>query len=243
MSVRWPWYGLGLLAFLLTGLSCNRRLAGGKPELILAVASSLRLPCEHILQAFEAECGLTVGLVSASSGVLTAQIKQGAPFDIFLSANEAYPAALYAAGLSSEPATVFTYGQLYFWSKAALEPEALISGNLLPNSPEFKVAIASPELAPYGMVAKSWFQQQGIWEMASNRLIYAENVGQVNQYIFAGAVQAAFSCNSAASAPPLSTWGCWYPVPNSPRLPHYGLIIGSPKPAAQLLFNYLQDST
>ena len=96
MRSKSPWYGF--LAFLLLGLSCHGKLVQNKPDLILAVASSLRLPCEQILSAFETESGLDVGLVSASSGVLTAQIKQGAPFDVFLSANEAYPAALYAAG-------------------------------------------------------------------------------------------------------------------------------------------------
>lgn len=183
-------------------LSCQPQ----ESPLRIAVAANLYPTLKQIVAAYPHSEGIE--LIPASSGVLTAQIQQGAPYQLFLSANEKYTRHLEAAGFASSPPTPFAYGKLALWMK---EP---CSENLSPSllDPQIKsLAIAQPKLAPFGLAAEQWLQHQGWWEALQAKLVYGENIGQVNHYINIRAVDAALTAYSARWALAVSD-GCWLVV-------------------------------
>ena len=227
---------LGLAAALLLLTACTQT----RP-LRVAVAANLSVPLQELAAAYEAQTGQPVEVITASSGVLTAQIRQGAPFDLFLSADTKYPQALAAEGLTQGPPVVLVYGQLVLWTASPARPEALTAWlDSLPVAA--KVAIANPDLAPYGRAAQEWLARQGLTEAATPRLVFGENIGQVNRYIHAGAVAAAFTAVSAQAAPSLAGTGHWYALPGQLGIPHGSVLLRDAQPGSAALFAFLQGA-
>ena len=181
----------------------------------IAAAANLSDVLSAIVEGYKTDKGLPnqdIDITFASSGKLYAQITAGAPYDIFLSANQEFPAKLAVdssqAEMSHQPFT-YVQGQLALYSVtkplAALKPAALTE--LLMSDASSKITIASPELAPYGASAKSYLQSQGVYEALEQqkRLIQAENIGQAFQYAHTGSVDYGFVAQSqitAIKAPP-----------------------------------------
>ena len=193
----------------------------------VAVAANMALPMHEIKKVFESENPeISIEIISASSGKLTAQISNYAPFHIFVSADMQYPKSLYDKGICEQKPRVVTNGQLVLWSKEKFTGQdkntiiRFIEGNRVKN-----IAIAEPVLAPYGTNAKNWLQKQGIWEKVENKMVYGENVGKVNQYIFSESVEIAFTSSSAANSTQLSKKGHWIPINNWVGIPHGGMIL------------------
>lgn len=176
----------------------------------IAAAANLSDILPAIVEGYKADKGLPnqdIDITFASSGKLYAQITAGAPYDIFLSANQEFPAKLAIDSSQGEkPHQPFTYAQgqlaLYSVTKSlsALKPTALTE--LLMSDAGSKIAIASPELAPYGASAKSYLQSQGVYEALEQqkRLIKAENIGQAFQYAHTGSVDYGFVAQSQITA-------------------------------------------
>lgn len=226
---------LPLFVFIiLLSVSCGER----QEKLVVAIAANLSAPVNAIAKAYQAETGSSVDLVVASSGVLTAQIRNGAPFHIFLSADEKYPQLLAKSGLYELPPRVFTRGNLVLWIKG--------DSSQLNGFPEAgldqiqTLAIANPELAPYGMAAREWLIGVGKWEAMSDRIVFGENVGQVNQYIRSGAVDGALTAISAVHAEELSNLGTWIPFSIAGKeIPHAGLVLDTHHPEARAFWDFL----
>lgn len=176
----------------------------------IAAAANLSDVLPAIVEGYKTDKGLPnqdIDITFASSGKLYAQITAGAPYDIFLSANQEFPAKLAIdssqAEMSHQPFT-YVQGQLALYSVtkplAALKPAALTE--LLMSDAGSKITIASPELAPYGASAKSYLQSQGIYEALEQqkRLIQAENIGQAFQYAHTGSVDYGFVAQSQITA-------------------------------------------
>lgn len=176
----------------------------------IAAAANLSDVLPAIVEGYKADKGLPnqdIDITFASSGKLYAQITAGAPYDIFLSANQEFPAKLAIdssqAEMSHQPFT-YAQGQLALYSVtrslAALKPAALTE--LLMSDAGSKITIASPELAPYGASAKSYLQSQGVYEALEQqkRLIQAENIGQAFQYAHTGSVDYGFVAQSQITA-------------------------------------------
>lgn len=176
----------------------------------IAAAANLSDVLPAIVEGYKADKGLPnqdIDITFASSGKLYAQITAGAPYDIFLSANQEFPAKLAVdssqAEMSHQPFT-YAQGQLALYSVtrslAALKPAALTE--LLMSDASSKITIASPELAPYGASAKSYLQSQGVYEALEQqkRLIQAENIGQAFQYAHTGSVDYGFVAQSQITA-------------------------------------------
>lgn len=226
---------LSLFVFIiLLSVSCGER----QEKLVVAIAANLSAPVNAIADAYQAKTGVSVDLVVASSGVLTAQIRNGAPFHIFLSADEIYPQLLAESGSYELPPRVFTHGNLVLWIKgdstqASVAPEAYLDRIIT-------LAIANPELAPYGMAAREWLIGVGKWEAMSDRIVFGENVGQVNQYIRSGAVDGALTAISAVHAEELSNLGTWVPLAIAGKgIPHAGLILDIHHPEALAFWDFL----
>jgi len=161
-----------------------------EPALRIAAASDLA-PCISELNAgFVNQGGGQVSVTIGASGNFFAQIRNGAPFDVFLSADTSYPRALADAGLADPSSLyVYAYGQLVLWSA---DPNlGLAAGlRLLAEPAVRKVAIANPDVAPYGKAAKAALQHAGLWQQLQPKLIYGENIAQTMQFIESGNAQA-----------------------------------------------------
>jgi molybdate transport system substrate-binding protein len=179
-------------------------------RLRVAVAANAQYVAQVLKQEFEKETGVEVELVVNSSGKITTQVEQGAPYDVFLSADTKYPQALFAKGLTIGPPRVYGYGKLIVWTNRYLDLNQPLPA-LLAAIPG-KVAVANPETAPYGEAAMQVLAYYGLKEKVQARLVLGENVAQVNQYILSGAVELGFTAQSVVLEPAMKGEGSWKEV-------------------------------
>ena len=180
-------------------------------DLLVAVAANVQFAMEALQTAFMEESGLQIKTVVGSSGKLTAQIENGAPFDLFLSADMKYPQELYRAGLAVDTPRVYARGALVLWSLTGLDLDRDIPAIL--NDPAVeKIAVADPRLAPYGAEALQVLQFYGIFETASPKLVYGRSIAQVNQYITLQTVAVGLTAKSVVLSPELQETGAWIAI-------------------------------
>ncbi|MGB8811744.1 MAG: molybdate ABC transporter substrate-binding protein [Paracoccaceae bacterium] len=166
-------------------------------EVLVAVAANYAGAFEVVSDAFTDATGHQVVVTTGATGKLFAQISQGAPFDVMLAADEAVPARIEAEGLGVAGSR-FTYaiGGLSLWSadvgRALDDPKAALAA-----ADVMFVAIANPELAPYGVAAREAMQAMGVWEAVQPKIVMGENVGQTFAMVQTGAAQIGFVATSA----------------------------------------------
>ncbi|MEM6346675.1 MAG: molybdate ABC transporter substrate-binding protein [Bacteroidota bacterium] len=220
-------------AVLLLLVACQPATEGIK----VAVAANLLLPLEEIVASYEQKHTEKVLLIPGASGSLMTQIENGAPFDLFISANERFAKHLHQKErLASNPKNLIQ-GRLLLWRKADL-PNLALDNEL---DAGVKVAIADPELAPYGAAAKEYLIEQGLWEAIQPNLVVGKSVGQVNQYLRAAVVDYAFTAPAAQSIDSLLVDGHWQSLSVSIRLDHPFMLLKEAKPEAQLFMDYLEE--
>lgn len=185
-------------------------LAGLAPakELTVAVASDLAYSMDHLADGFRKfEPGARLKVSTGASGSLFAQIKNGAPFDVFMSADMAYPARLAQEG-AADAATLTQYatGRAALWTSApGLDPNKGLGMLLDPRIR--RIAIANPDVAPYGKAAKEALTAAGLWDAVQPRMVVGENVAQAAQFAHSGNAQAAILSVSALHSPQLRRYG------------------------------------
>ena len=220
------------LRALLTALCLVCAVAGAAPPVQVAVAAAadLRGALEEIKAGFEGgQPGVQLQLSFGASGSLTAQIQQGAPFDVFLSADTGFPEQLQKAGLAA-PGDVFPYatGSLVLWVRKAFVPEpAPELWKLLEQPGIQKIAIANPQLAPYGRAAEAALRHAGSYDRLKPRLVFAENVAQAGLFLQTGAAEAGLVSFAQADQPALRQAGSFWPVPADayPPIRQAGVIL------------------
>ncbi len=190
-------------------------------QIRVATAANLIFPLKEIKVAFEKKYAEKVEIISAASGILCTQIQQGAPFDVFLSADMVYPETLFKKNLTVQSPQVFTLGKLVVWTKKKIIINELNA--LLENANTQIIALAQPTLAPYGAEAINYLKKNNLLVAVKSKLVYGESIGKVNQYISAGAVDVGFTANSAMFAEELKSKGFWLELPQK-GIPH-GLVI------------------
>ncbi|SEQ22045.1 molybdate transport system substrate-binding protein [Amphritea atlantica] len=178
---------------LITGCALLFGLAVARAETVqVATAANFTAPMKEIAAEFEQQTGHRVVLTFASSGKFFAQIQNGAPFDLFLSADASKPQKLEEQGWSV-PGSRFTYaqGSLILWSSQA--------GFVADDSPDIlrsdsvkHLSLANPKLAPYGAAAVETLQKLGLFERLAGKLVQGENIAQAYQYVFSGNAQIGF---------------------------------------------------
>ena len=187
--MRFPRYILyGLLGFLIILTGCSSK--NSKTGITVSAAANLIPAFDEIGQAFEADTGIAVTYNFGSSGKLAQQIGQGAPVDVFAAANVDYVTQLAEKGLI-DPATVKNYarGRLVLWSRTqSLLPDAVTD---LTDSRYKRVAIANPEHAPYGIVARTVLENAGVWQALQPKLVFGNDVRQTLTYAQSGDVSVA----------------------------------------------------
>lgn len=197
---------IGLLILLLASLSACKKGVGPSSSLTVAVAANAQYAAEALKEAFESKHEIAVTLVVASSGKLTAQIQQSAPYDFFLSADLEYPRYLFAEEQAASPPQVYALGELVLWTKdqdlSLADPVAVLQESTIQ-----RIAIAQARTAPYGQAAQAWLTHQGVLGAVESKLVFGENIAQVNSYVLSGAAQLGFTARSVVVSPQLAEEG------------------------------------
>ncbi|HEY1262165.1 MAG TPA: molybdate ABC transporter substrate-binding protein [Terriglobales bacterium] len=183
-------------------------------DLSVAAASDLQFALQEIAARFQKETGHAVKLTFGSSGNFFAQIQNGAPFDLFFSADIDYPRRLAAAGLA-EPDTLYEYatGKLVLWVPKDSKLDLSRGLEVLLDPAVGKIAIANPEHAPYGRAAVAALKSEGLYDKVAGKFVLGENISQTASFVVSGAADAGIVALSLALAPSLKDRGRYAPLP------------------------------
>jgi molybdate transport system substrate-binding protein len=200
---------------VLTATSSWAQQNKNAPELVVAAAADLSTALKEIGDAYEKKTGVKVSLSFGASGALTQQIQNGAPFDLFFSADIAYPRQLITAG-DADAASLYQYavGKLVLWLPADSSLDVEHHGmNVLLDPSVKKIALANPQHAPYGRAAVAALQHAGLYDRVTDRLVLGENVSQAAQFVESGNAQAGFVALAHAVAPGMRGKGKYWEIP------------------------------
>lgn len=245
---------LGLLTLLPMGLASGLASGSARAEApTVAVASSLQFAFPELMAAFRAETGREVRVNFGSSGNFRRQISQGAPFELYLSADESNVLALHEEGRTEDEGVIYAVGRLAWLQRAgrgdlpdrddplagvreAIAIEA--SGRGRP-----RLALANPEHAPYGVAARQVLEQAGLWEASASLRVMGENVSQAAQFALSGDARGGLVAWSLALSPELADRGEHVPIPEAwhdPLVQRMVLIEGAGE-TARAFYAWLQQ--
>ncbi len=211
----------------------------------VAAASDLKFALEEVAARFERETGHRLRLVFGSSGNFYSQILQGAPFHLFLSADEDFVFRLADAGRTIDRGRLYAYGRIGILvpKGSALKADGTLAdlAAALKDGRLRRFAIASPDHAPYGMRAREALQHAGLWDAIRPKLVFGENVSQTAQFATSGAAQGGIVALSLALAPQVATLGDFALIPETwhrPLAQRMVVLAGAP-PAARAFYDHL----
>lgn len=204
MSGQRKVFPLIAFAVLCTFNCCSDKKKSEK--VTIAAAANMQYAMEVIVQQFEDNTGISCDLIIGSSGKLTAQIIEGAPYDIFVSADMKYPTEIYTAGLAQQPPKSYGYGQLVLWT--AME-DIRPSITMLKDVSIDHIAVANPQIAPYGRAAIEVLNHYGLYDNLNHKLVYGESVSQTNQFISSKSAAIGFTAMAIVLSPKLKDKGSW----------------------------------
>ena len=201
-----------LCALLLASASCGSS-DSRDDEALIAVASNFASTAARLEQMFEEQTSHRVTLSTASTGALFAQIEQGAPFDILLAADQERPRRLVETGwVEPEDRTTYAVGRLVLWSP---DPEGIGGSFSLPDVFRFsRIAIANPEVAPYGLAAREALVRSGLWEALEERVVRGESVAQTLSLVVTGNSSVGFIAQAQLGAEEVAGGSHWAVPPN-----------------------------
>lgn len=183
----------------------------------VAAASDLKFALEEVAARFEQDRGLKVRLVFGSSGTFLTQILQGAPFQMFMSADEAFVFKLADAGRTRDRGRLYAYGRIGIFvprgSPLRADPELKDLDAAIKEGRLQRFAIANPEHAPYGARAREVLTTLGLWTAIEPRLVYGENISQAAQFAMTGSAQGGIIALSLAKAPAVAALGRFELIP------------------------------
>ncbi|QWD08520.1 molybdate ABC transporter substrate-binding protein [Polynucleobacter paneuropaeus] len=212
----------------------------------VAVAANMKDAFTAINSAFIASGKPELRIVYGSSGNFASQIMNGAPFNVFISADESYPLELYRNGKTVDAGKVYAIGKLVMLTKNSsgikLNTDKTELARVIAKAN--KIAIAKPELAPYGRAAVEHLKAIGLWELAKDKLVYADNVGMATMFVSTGAADLGFTSLSLAKSPELVKDTSYLVLEETLYTPikqRMVLIKGAP-PEASDLYQFMQST-
>ena len=211
----------------------------------VAAASDLQFALEELGQQFRRDTGHRIRFVFGSSGQFATQILQGAPYDLFMSADESLVFKLEAAGKTRDKGKIYALGRIGLMvphgSPVRADGELRGVAAALQEGRIRQFAVANPHHAPYGMRAREALEHAGLWTALEPRLVMGENVSQATQFTLSGSVQAGIIALSLAQRPAVAQGGQFVLIPadwHQPLRQRMVLLKGAP-PAARQLYDYL----
>jgi molybdate transport system substrate-binding protein len=220
---------MGLIAVLVVASISQLSVA---QEIVVAAAADLQFAMQDISARFQKETGKTVKPIYGSSGNFFQQIQNGAPFDVFFSANLDYPKKLEAAGLT-DPGSYYSYakGKIVIWvpKESKLDLSSGVQALLDPSIK--KIAIANPQHAPYGQAAVAAMQKENVYEKVKDKFVLGENISQTASFVASGAADVGIVALSLALSPNMKDKGRYAEVPGAeyPPIEQACVILGSSK--------------
>ena len=213
----------------------------------IAVAANMKDAFSEIVTAFQATGKPGFRVVYGSSGNFTAQIMNGAPLNLFISADEHFPLELYKNGKTVDEGKVYAIGKLAIITKNSSgiqlggDKASLVKAINKAN----KIAIAKPELAPYGKAAIEYLKAEGLWELAKGKLVYGDNIGLATTYVVTGAADVGITAFSLAKSAEVSRDTNYLLLSDQlyePIKQRMVLMKGAPTEAVEL-YQFMQGST
>lgn len=213
----------------------------------VAAASDLQFALEAVAARFKADSGRSVRLVFGSSGNFYRQISEGAPFQLFLSADERYVEQLAAAGKTRDSGVLYAIGRIVLLAPqgAGLQVDGELHGlrAALAAGKIRRFAIANPEHAPYGQRAEEALRHAGLWGGLQGKLVLGENVSQAAQFATSGNAQGGVIAYSLALAPNLAGRGEWALIPQDWHQPlrQRMVLLNKANATSEAFYRYLQE--
>ena len=199
-----------LLLILLASFGC-RKSAEQERVVTVAVAANMQFAMKAILESYSEENHVEFDLILGSSGKLSAQISQGAPYDIFISADTKYPQEMYKKGVTEGEPRVYAEGKLVLWTLTdSIEP--LLAA--LDSEHVHHIALANPKTAPYGKAALEILKQQPFYSRIEEKLVFGESIGQTNQFITSKSAEIGITSIGVVRSPEMKNIGRWVALEN-----------------------------
>src|SRR6202022_39079 len=223
-------------------LACHLAAA---QSLTVAAASDLQTALPAIVSQFERDTGQHVRLTFGSSGNFYAEIGNGAPFDVFLSADIDYPRRLEASG-QAERGSLYEYatGRLVLWTRNDSGIDGRRALTVLADGRVRRIAIANPEHAPYGRAAVAALRHERLYEQVQGKFVMGENISQAAQFAQSGSADVGVVALSLALSPTLKSSGTYVEIPESwyPPIEQAAVVLASSrqKPRARQFVDYLK---
>jgi molybdate transport system substrate-binding protein len=218
---------IALLCALLTGCAREKQ----RPELLIAAAADLRFAMDELIARFRAQDAPqeTVRVTYGSSGTFEHQIRAGAPYDVYFSADLAYPAKLAADGFARGDVFGYATGQVVAWVPIASSIAIEKGAAALTDTKVRHISVANPEHAPYGKAAVAALRGLGIYDSVKGKLVNGENVSMAWQYASMGSADVGLIALSLALAPNVVKTGRYWEFPASsyPRMDQGGMVVAS----------------
>jgi len=215
---------IAVLAVAFTSRLCRAQ------EITVAAAADLQFAMQDVAARFQKETGKTIKLIYGSSGNFFQQIQNGAPFDIFFSANLDYPKKLEAAGLA-EPGSYYQYarGKIVIWVPKASKIDLSAGMQALLDPSVKKIAIANPLHAPYGQAAVAAMQKGNVYEKVKDKFVLGENISQAASFVASGSAEVGILALSLALSPNMKDNGRYAEIPSDeyPPIEQACVILGS----------------
>lgn len=214
----------------------------------VAAAANLTGALTAIAEQFARETGTRVEVVFGASGVLARQIQEGAPFEMFLAADEEFPNRLTAAGLTRDAGVVYAVGRLALFAPTGspLTVDARLQGlaRLLKSGQLTRFAIANPEVAPYGKAAEAVLRKRGLWEAIRSRLVLGDSITQAAQFATTGNAVGGLVAYSIVVGPEFAGRGAHALIPEGdhPPLRQRMVLLKSASPVATKFYAYINSS-
>ncbi len=214
----------------------------------IAAAANLNFVLPEIAKRFEQTQGTTVELVFGASGILTRQIQDGAPFQMFLAADEEFPNKLSAAGLTRDPGVVYAVGRLVIFSPkgSPLTVDARLDGlaRLIKSGGAGRFAIANPDVAPYGRAAEAVLKKRGLWNALRPNLVLGDSITQAAQFATTGNAVGGLIAYSLALSPDFARRGTYAVIPDAdyPPLRQRMVLLKQASPVAERFYAFVRGA-
>jgi molybdate transport system substrate-binding protein len=218
---------------------CLSALAGA--QVTAAVAANMQFAFEEVRAAFSKKTGIETKAVYGASGKLQSQIRSGAPFDLFVSADTEWPDSLVKGRHAVGKPQVYALGRLVLWTNAGID---VSKGLATVEEPSVKkIAVGDPKVTVYGPAALVALEKAGLKAAATPKFVYGASITQVAQYVATGAAQIGFVAKSQMLAGPLSGKGHWVELPEVESIPQAAVVTrygkdNNPK-SSQALLDFL----
>ncbi|QEC68072.1 molybdate ABC transporter substrate-binding protein [Panacibacter ginsenosidivorans] len=229
-------------------LALVRVAAQNNKKVTIAVAANMQYAMNALKATFEQQTGIKVEVILGSSGKLTQQILEGAPYDVFISADTSYPQTLHRNKFGTVPPRVYAKGVLVLWTTTpgivpSKDLKVLLTGNVK------KIAIANPKTAPYGVAAEAILKHYNIYDKVKDKLVFGENITQTNQFISSQAADIGFTAKSVVLSDEMKGKGRWIdldintyaPIEQAAVILKHGAETN--KDASEKFYSYLYSKT